>query len=56
LSAGGEGDDDEDGELDASAAVTADAILRDCKYNLHVNLMASNRGLKARPCMILLFT
>ena len=48
LFAGGEGDDEEDLEPDASATVTAaDAILRDCRYNLHVSLMASNRCLKA---------
>ena len=44
---GGCEDDDED-EAEPAAASTAEAVLRDCKYHLHVTMMASNRCLKAR--------
>ena len=43
---GGAEDDDEE-DADTTAASTAEAVLRDCKYNLHVTMMASNRCLKA---------
>ena len=44
----GGGEDDDEEEADATTASTAEAVLRDCKYNLHVTMMASNRCLKAR--------
>ena len=63
---GGAEDDDEE-DADTTAASTAEAVLRDCKYNLHVTMMASNRCLKARevfdtpdifdtPDMVLMFS
>ena len=44
---GDEAEDDDEEEIEGNGA-TADAILRDCRYNLHVTMMASNRFLKAR--------